>query len=167
MLGQWLQRMPESRADPCLSGPLFDALSLGDHNHRNVTPSFGRVVLSLILVPYLGLAGLAPEHVHEADADHPRSAAHRHLQPHSAASHDSDHAQLADDDEHVVWLDGVVVYQSPYQFVAPAALPTARFELVSPRAERASPPDYDTAPPHGPPRVLSLSPRPSLPLRLT
>ena len=87
-------------------------------------PSFGRVVISLVLVPYLALSALAPEHVHEADADHPRSAAHRHLQPHSAESHDSDHAQLADDDEHVVWLDGVVLYQSTYQFVAPAAPPT-------------------------------------------
>jgi hypothetical protein len=134
-----------------------------DHNHRQVKRSFGRAVISLVLVPYLALSALAPEHVHEADADHPDSAAHRHLQPHSPASHDSDHAQLADDDDHVVWLDGVVLYQSTYQFVAPAAPPTARFELVPPTADWASPPDYDTAPPHGPPRAcLSLRAPPRL-----
>ena len=152
-----------SPSGPNREQPLFDAPFPGDHNHRNVRRSVGRVVLSLILVPYLGLAGLAPEHVHEADADHPRSAMHRHLQAHSATSHDSDHAQLADDDEHVVWLDGVVLYRSTHQFVAPAALPTSRFELVPPRAERAWPPDYDTAPPHGPPRsCLSLRAPPCL-----
>jgi hypothetical protein len=137
--------------------------SPGDHNHRKVKPSFGRAVIGLILVPYLALSALAPEHVHEADADHPRPAAHRHLQPHSAASHDSDHAQLADDDEHVVWLDGVVLYQSTYRFVAQDALPTSVFALVPPRAERGSPPDYDAAPPHGPPRAcLSLRAPPCL-----
>lgn len=125
--------------------------------------SFGRAAISLVLVPYLALSALAPEHVHEADADHPRSAAHRHLQPHSAASHDSDHAQLAADDDHVVWLDGVVLHQSTYKFAAPAAPPIAPFELVPPPANRASPPDYDTAPPHGPPRAcLSLRAPPCL-----
>jgi len=134
-----------------------------DHNHRQVKPSFGRAVISLVLVPYLALSALAPEHVHEADADHPHSAAHRHLQPHSAASRDTDLAQLADDDDHVVWLDGVVLHQSTYQFAAPVAPPTARFELVPPPADPASPPDYDTAPPHGPPRAcLSVRAPPCL-----
>lgn len=143
--------------------PLFDAPLVGDHNHRNVTPSLGRAVISLVLAPYLALSALAPAHLHDADADHPRSAMHRHLLPHSAASHDADHAQLAVDDDHVVWLDGVVLQQSTYQFAAPAAPPTARFELVPPSADRASPPDYDTAPPHGPPRAcLSLRAPPCL-----
>jgi hypothetical protein len=142
---------------------LFDAPPVGDHNHRKVKRSFGRAVISLVLVPYLALSALAPEHIHEADADHPRPAAHRHLEPHSATSHDSDHAELAHDDEHVVWLDGVVLYQSTYQFVAPAAPPTARFELVPPPADWASPPDYDAAPPHGPPRAcLSVRAPPCL-----
>jgi hypothetical protein len=142
---------------------LFDAPFSDDHNHRNVTRSVGRVVLSLILVPYLGLSELAREHVHEADADHPRSAAHRHLQPHSSASDDSHHAQFADHDEHVVWLDGVVLHQSTYEVVAPGALPILAFELVSPRAQWATLPDYDTAPPHGPPRAcLSLRAPPLL-----
>jgi hypothetical protein len=63
-------------------------------------------------------------------------------------------------------LDGVVLYQSTYQLVAPAAPPIARFELLHPYTEWASPPDYDTAPPHGPPRAC-LSSAPLLPLRLT
>ena len=146
----------------CLDGCLTRGPP-GGHNHQRVRQSCGRVVLSLILAPYIALSAMAPEHVHEADAGHPRSAAHRHLQPHSVAFHDEDHAQLADDDEHVVWLDGVVLHQPTYQLVAPAAPPTARFELVPPTADWASPPDDDTAPPHGPPRAcLSLRAPPSL-----
>jgi hypothetical protein len=47
----------------------------------------------------------------------------------------------------------VALHQPGYQFAAPASPPTARFELIPPHAEWASPPDYDSAPPHGPPRV--------------
>jgi hypothetical protein len=63
----------------------------------------------------------------------------------------------------VVWLDGVALQQSTYQLAAPAAPPIARFELLPPPADRAAPPDYDTAPPHGPPRAcLSLRAPPCL-----
>jgi hypothetical protein len=116
-----------------------------------------------MLVPYIALSAIAPEHVHEADADHPRSAAHRHLQPHSVDSHDDDHAQLADDDAHVVWLNGAALHQSTYQLLAPIVPPAARFESAPPATESASPPDYDAAPPHGPPRAtLSLRAPPCL-----
>ena len=136
----------------------FDAGVQGNHNHEKVRSSFGRVVFSLVLAPYIALSAVAPEHVHEADADHPRPAAHRHLQPHSVDSHDDDHTQLAGDDEHVVWVDAGVLHQSTYQLVAPVVPPAARFELVPPAEEWALPPDYDSAPPHGPPRA-SLSSR--------
>lgn len=108
---------------------------------------------------------LPQEHVHEADEDHPRTAVHRHLQPHSNASHDPDHMELADADEHVVWLDSVAVYQAAYLFSAPALPPAEGFELVPALADWVARPDYDTAPPHGPPKA-SLSPRapPCLPV---
>ncbi len=129
-----------------------------------VSPSFGRAVVGLILAPYIALSAMvAPEHAHEADADHPHSTVHRHLQPHNAGSHDHDHAQLADDDDHIVWLDSAALHQPGYQFAAPALPPAEWFELVPALAEWASPPDYDTAPPHGPPRAcLSLRAPPCL-----
>lgn len=130
-----------------------------------MTGSFGRVVVSLILAPYIALpAVVAREHVHKPDADHPQTAVHRHLQPHSSTSHDADHAQLADDDEHVVWLDSAAALsQAAYQLVAPAEPPNAPFQSTPPPIEWVAPPDYDTAPPHGPPRAcLSLRAPPSL-----
>lgn len=127
-------------------------------------PSFGRAALSLLLAPCVALSAIvAPEHVHEADADHPHAAVHRHLQAHTPGSLDHDHAQLADDDAHVVWLDVVALHQPGFQFAAPALPPADRFQLVPALVEWASPPDYDTAPPHGPPRAcLSLRAPPSL-----
>jgi len=117
-----------------------------------VKASFGRVAVSLTLALYLALPALAPEHVHEADHDHHHAAIHRHLQAHSLTAHDADHAQLAEDDEHVVWLENVALLQPEYRVAIPALPPVARFEIVPPLAEWAAPPDYDTAPPHGPPR---------------
>lgn len=130
-----------------------------------MTGSFDRLVVGVLLTPYIALSAMvAPEHVHEPDGDHPHTAVHRHLQPHSTASHDADHAQLADDDEHVVWLDSAAaLQQSPFQFAAPAAPPSAPFQIVPALIERVTPPDYDTAPPHGPPRAcLSLRGPPCL-----
>ena len=155
------------RAGPTLVelvSPRLTPRSPANHNHPSVTPSFGRAAVSLILVPYIALsATVAPEHVHEADADHPQSAVHRHLQPHTAGSHDHDHAQLTDDDDHIVWLDGVALRQLGYQFSAAALPPVERFELAAPLADWVAPPDYDTAPPHGPPRAsLSLRGPPCL-----
>jgi hypothetical protein len=117
-----------------------------------VRPSSARVVISLALALYLALPAVAPEHVHEGDADHHHAAVHRHLQPHSLTP-DDDHTQLAEDDAHVVWLDTVAVTPSEYRVAMPALATVARFELVPPLIERAAPPDYDTAPPHGPPRT--------------
>lgn len=134
------------------------------NNHLNVTPSVALVVVSLILVPYIALSAVAPEHVHEPDADHHQPAVHRHVQPHTVASHDGDHVELADDDDHIVWLDNATLHQPGYEFAAPALSPGERFESAPAISEWASPPDYDTAPPHGPPRAcLSLRAPPSFP----
>jgi hypothetical protein len=129
-----------------------------------VSVFFARIVVGLFLVPSLALsATVAPEHAHEADADHPHTVVHRHLQPHAVASHDQDHAQLADDDEHIVWLDNAAVHQPVYKLLVPAFLPAEWSEYVAALAVWFTPPDYDTAPPHGPPRAcLSLRAPPSL-----
>ncbi len=132
-------------------------------NRSSVSRSFGRAIVSLILAPYIALSALAPEHVHEADADHPHSAAHRHVQPHDVGSHDHDHAQLAEDEGHVIWLDDVILNPPAHQFRAPAASPAEQFELVPPVSDWVAGPDYNAAPPHGPPRAcLSLRAPPCL-----
>lgn len=125
------------------------------HNCVSVRPVLRRAVVALVVAPYVALsAAVAPEHVHEADAEHPHSAIHRHVQAHVAGSHDSDHAQLADDDGHVVWLDsGAFVYQFSFQFWVPALSPAERFDLVPGLVDRVVRPDYDAAPAHGPPRT--------------
>lgn len=123
-----------------------------------------RVLVALALVPALGLAGAAaPEHLHEADADHPHAAAHRHLTPHAADADDHDHALLTHDEAHILYFDTVGECHDGFQFEAPALQPVASFWLMPAFAEWAAPPDYDTAPPHGPPRaVLALRGPPRL-----
>jgi hypothetical protein len=131
------------------------------HNRSEVleSSSTSRAAVGVTLALSVAFsATVAPEHVHEADADHPRSAVHRHLQPHDGDSPDRDHALLADEDQHIVWLDAVARHEAGYRFAPPAVLRAEPLELVSPLADWASPPDYDVAPPHGPPRAC-LSPR--------
>ena len=141
------------------------ARSEGTHNRYRVPPSFSRTVVSLILAPCVAFSAiLAPEHVHEAEHDHPHSTVHRHTQAHGIETHHHDHddAKLNDDDGHVVWLDNVTLQQAPFQFAAPVAPPEARFELVSLVAGWHAKPDYSVAPLHGPPRSsLSLRAPPS------
>ena len=134
------------------------------HNSLVVSSSLYRSVVTLILGPYLALSAMvAPEHIHQADRDHPHSAVHRHLQAHVVGSHDHDHAQLADDDGHVVWLDGVALRQTTYHFTVPSSRSAPRFELVQPVTGWIVAPDYNAAPPHGPPRAsLSLRAPPDL-----
>jgi hypothetical protein len=126
--------------------------------------SVRRAIVSLILAPYVAMSGtVAPEHVHEADADHPHSTIHRHLEPHHPASDDHDHAQLADDNGHVLWLDSVTLQQAVFHFPAPQDVPQAICSLTSPTSRWTAIVNYDTAPPHGPPRAsLSLRGPPSL-----
>ena len=124
-----------------------------DDNPRTVR-SVRRAIVSLIVVPYVAFAAMiAPAHVHEADADHPRSTAHRHFEPHHSGSHDQIDAQRADDDGHVVWLDAVTVQQAGFHLPIPAEVPqpSSRFAPLTPRWTAIR--NYDTAPPHGPPRA--------------
>ena len=126
--------------------------------------SVRRAIVSLILVPYLALAAtVAPEHVHEADADHPHSTVHRHLEPHHLGSHDDNHAQLADDDGSVVWLGAAIVQQAVFHFSALQDVPQAIFALIQLTSGWTAILKYDAAPPHGPPRSSpSLRGPPSL-----
>jgi hypothetical protein len=139
--------------------------SVGTHNPRLVFHFNGRGAISLILAPLVALATtVAPEHVHEADADHPHSTVHRHLQPHTAASPDHDHARLADDDAHVVWLDGAQISSPRFQLAAPLLVPVDRFEAAPSFVEWIARPDYETPPPHGPPKsTLTLRAPPRFP----
>lgn len=127
-------------------------------------PSFARALVSLIVAPTIALSAIvAPEHVHEADADHDRSTVHRHVRAHTAGLHDHDDVQLADDDGQVVWLDSVMLHRPAYQFAAPTAPLEERSELALTVTVWVAAPDYNAAPPHGPPRAcLSLRAPPSL-----
>jgi hypothetical protein len=118
--------------------------------------SVRRAIVSLILVPYVALsATVAPEHAHEADADHPHSTVHRHLEPHHPGTHDQKHAQLADDEGHVVWLEAVSVQHATFDFSPAQDVPQAIFALVQLTSGWTAILNYDTAPPHGPPRSSS------------
>jgi hypothetical protein len=120
----------------------------------NILHSVRRAIVSLVLAPYVAFsATFVPEHIHEADADHPHSTAHRHLDPHHPGSHDRDHAQFADDDGHVVWLEAVTVQQATFHFPAPQEVPQAIPDPVALSRGWAAILNYDTAPPHGPPRA--------------
>lgn len=161
-----LYTLVPSAFEPPAQQSRVDRASIGTHNPRSVFRFSGRVATSLILVPIVALAAtVAPQHVHEADADHPHSTVHRHLQPHSTGSHDRDHARLADDDAHVLWLDGAQISSPRYQFAAPLLIPVDRFEATVPFVEWIARPDYETPPPHGPPKAsLALrAPPPSPP----
>ena len=129
-----------------------------------MSPSTDRVIVSLTLAAYIALSVMvAPEHVHESDADHPRSAVHRHLQVHVVESHDRDHAQLAQDEEHVVWLDSVALHQPVYHVSASAAPAAEPFEPTPLVSDWVAGRHYNAARAHGPPRsCLSLRAPPCL-----
>jgi hypothetical protein len=119
-----------------------------------VSRSIRRAVVGLILAPYLALSpAFAREHLHEADADHPHSTIHRHLEPHHPGGHDRDHAELADDDGHVVWLDTGTVQQAFFHFSAAPYVPQPVNGLLPLISGWTALLNYDTAPPHGPPRA--------------
>lgn len=126
-----------------------------------------RLIVGLTMAPYIALSAVvAREHVHEADTDHAHSAVHRHLEPHSDGLQDDHHTELAKDDEHIVWLTDVALHQPAYRFEAATRPPIESIELMPVFAEWASPPDYDTAPPHGPPRACLALRAPPLSLVL-
>jgi hypothetical protein len=124
-----------------------------------VSRPFCRGIVTLIVAPWLALsATLAPEHVHEADDDHPLGVAHRHVAAHELAPHDHDGGTVDHPDGHVVWLDARGVSQSSYRLPAPNAVASDLFVLAPAFAHWIATSVDDTAPPHGPPR-LHLPPR--------
>lgn len=132
---------------------------MAGNNPSTVRGLAGRTLVNLTLAFSIGGSpAFATDHVHEADADHPDSVTHRHLQPHGSTNHDRDHAQVADDDDHVVWLDAVSLRQPTYELAAPTAPPAGRFLLTTFDLVWVTRQDYNAAPPHGPPRT-ERSPR--------
>ena len=117
-----------------------------------------RQILGLALVPWLAVSGLVPpEHVHEADADHPQAVAHRHFAP-----HDHDGAELSHDEGRVLWFDSVAVEHARFPTTVAIALLPATFEAVPVTAPTMAVLTLDGAPPHGPPRsTTSLRAPPS------
>ena len=120
-----------------------------------------RRVLVLAVAPWLVLSSVvAPEHVHEADADHAGAVAHRHVAPHD---HDDDGSEVSDDEGRVLWLDEVALQQATYQFtVTLGVVPLISDPLPGPTRwiVRST---LDGAPPHGPPRATPSSRGPPSP----
>lgn len=110
---------------------------------------------------------LAPEHVHESDADHPQSVVQRHLEPHDLAQPDEHGAEVdhgdGHGDRHIVWLDDVGAYQPAYQLPMPEAELAERFELAPAVASWMATSVDETAPPHGPPRFQQSDRAPPTP----
>jgi hypothetical protein len=122
------------------------------HN-QPVSPGLWRAIVALSLVPWLvGSSAMPREHVHEADADHPHSLVHRHLEAHQFESQDHDGAELAHHEDHVVWLSDARIIQNTYQFSVSWAVVGRSLEAISDTASWFRTVSHDGAPPHGPPR---------------
>ena len=108
----------------------------------------------------LFLPVVPPEHVHEADRDHPNAVAHRHFE-----SHDHDGAEIESHEGRVIWLDDAAVQPATITLAIPLGILPTNFEAV-PAAGRCVATSLDeAAPPHGPPRpCLSLRGPPRLSL---
>ncbi len=105
----------------------------------------------------LAAAMLPAEHVHHSSVGHPHSTAHRHAAFHvSPDSHDDQAAHVetgeaSDDDGPAVWLTNASVGRNDHMHVSSPVerwVATARPMPVGGRFA----PNYDFAPPHGPPR---------------
>src|SRR5438132_11349133 len=84
-----------------------------------------RAAIALLAVPCLVFSSVAPpEHVHEADADHPHSVVHRHFAP-----HDHDGTEISHDGR-AIWLDDAALQIATHEFAVRQAVPTANFELL-------------------------------------
>jgi hypothetical protein len=92
---------------------------------------------------------MAPEHVHEADAQHAYSVTHHHLE-----AHDDQQTEIEQGEGHVLWLTPDVALQYTTYHVTPgyATVPTAFLRAPS-CAEWKVATTLDGAPPHGPPRL--------------
>jgi len=107
-----------------------------------------RRIAGLALVPWLALSGMIPpEHVHEADADHPRAITHRHFE-----AHDHEGTEMSHGEGRVVWLDNVAVEHGRIQVCVALVVLTVTFDTVPPPTPSMAVMTLDAAPPHGPPR---------------
>lgn len=110
--------------------------------------SFWRRVAGLALIPWLAVSGMIPpEHVHEADADHPSAITHRHFE-----AHDHEDIELCHGEGRVVWLDNAAVEHARIDVFVPLAVLTVTFAAVRPGTSSLAVMTLDAAPPHGPPR---------------
>lgn len=110
--------------------------------------SFWRKVAGLALIPWLAVSGMVPpEHVHEADADHPSAITHRHLE-----AHDHQGTEISHGEGSVVWLANVAIEHARVQVSVALAVPGVTFDAVPPVTPSMAVLTLDAAPPHGPPR---------------
>jgi hypothetical protein len=148
----------------------------GSHHRRDMRRPW-RSWLVLMLVPCFAFSSVIapPEHVHEADADHPHAIDHRHFKAHHHEEGDHDHGFDRDDSHpgpeishregRVIWLDDASVQPGTHAFPVLDIILTACFEAISESARWVAASSYNAAPPHGPPRpCLSLRGPPLLPV---
>src|SRR3990172_5753260 len=110
-------------------------------------PSPGRARLAPALASALVFSSAAapPEHLHEADAGHPRSVAHRHFE-----AHDRDGAEISHGAGRVVWFDDVGIEPATHEFSLVQAIAAVEVDtLPEPRGCIAIS-SIDAPPPHGP-----------------
>jgi hypothetical protein len=120
---------------------------------------FRRSAIACLLAPCITLSPVVlPEHLHEADSDHPHAVVHRHFE-----SHDHDGAEIAEDEGRVVWLGAPAIQPAAPELTAPPAVPPNSVEAVPPAGRAVATSLDEAAPPHGPPRSdLALRGPPSL-----
>src|ERR1700676_2593160 len=95
------------------------------HNH-DVVRSLPRTVLALALAPCLVFSSVAPpEHIHEADADHPHAVIHRHFAP-----HDHEGTEISHNDGRAIWLDDAALQIATHEFAVSQVIPAANFEFL-------------------------------------
>jgi hypothetical protein len=120
-----------------------------------------RSAIVCVLAPCVVLSPVVlPEHLHEADPEHPHVVVHRHFE-----SHDHDGAEISEREGRVVWLTAAAIQPATGQLTAPPAVRPSGFNSVPPTGRAVATTLDEAAPPHGPPRSgLSLRGPPSLSL---
>jgi hypothetical protein len=127
-----------------------------------------RPLVALAMVPWLvGASVLPAEHLHEADADHPRSLIHRHAEAHEFESHHHDAAEISHSEGPVLWLSDASIVQAPYHFKVSWAVVAPIHESVPETLSWFATVSCDGSPPHAPPRPGSSPRAPPHSLRLT
>jgi hypothetical protein len=89
---------------------------------------------------------LPPEHVHEADADHPASLVHRHFEAHRDEGVRFDH-----DDGRIVWLNEIALARPVFHFIPAVETPHALVATRQPSTRWISRRAARFVLPHGPP----------------